>query len=282
MSILRENMIRDMQLKGYSPNTQSAYVNHIKKYVEYFNKSPDRLGIEEIKQYLHYLIIIKKVSKSYVNSAYSALRFLYETTLKREWNIKEIPRVKKSKKLPVILSVSEVEQIFTETNNLKHKAILMTIYAAGLRVSEVANLRISDIDSKNMQIRIRQGKGEKDRYTILSYENLKILRDYWKYYQTKEWLFPGNPPDRPISTRSIQKIFKNAKDKAGIKKDATVHTLRHCFATHLLESGVDIYHIQHLLGHTNPKTTSIYIHLTRKDVLNIKSPLDLMVGANND
>lgn len=133
-----------------------------------------------------------------------------------------------------------------------------------------------------MQIRIRQGKGEKDRYTILSYENLKILRDYWKYYQTKEWLFPGNPPDRPISTRSIQKIFKNAKDKAGIKKDATVHTLRHCFATHLLESGVDIYHIQHLLGHTNPKTTSIYIHLTRKDVLNIKSPLDLMVGANND
>jgi len=218
MSILRENMIRDMQLKGYSPNTQSAYVNHIKKYVEYFNKSPDRLGIEEIKQYLHYLITIKKVSKSYVNSAYSALKFFYETTLNREWNIKEIPRIKKPKKLPVILSVSEVEQIFKETTNLKHKAMLMTIYAAGLRVSEVAKLRISDIDSKNMQIRIRQGKGEKDRYTILSYENLKILRDYLKYYQTKEWLFPGNPPDKPISTRTIQKIFKNAKDKAGIKK----------------------------------------------------------------
>lgn len=196
----------------------------------------------------------------------------------REWDIKEIPRVKKPKKLPVILSSSEVKRIFDETTNLKHKAILMTIYASGLRVSEVANLRVEDIDSRNMQIRVREGKGKKDRYTILSTENLKILRDYWKYYHVKEWLFPGDLPYKPITTRTIQKIFKKAKDKAEIKKEATVHTLRHCFATHLLESGVDIYHIQHLLGHSNPKTTSIYIHLTCKDVLRIKSPLDLMAG----
>lgn len=207
MSMLRQKMIKDMELRGYSSKTQEAYIRYVIRYAEYFNKPPSSLGTDEIREYLHHLITVKEASKSYVNSAYSALKFLYETTLGREWDIKEIPRVKKPKKLPVILSSSEVKRIFDETTNLKHKAILMTIYASGLRVSEAANLKVEDIDSRNMQIRVREGKGNKDRYTILSTENLKILRDYWKYYHVKEWLFPGDSPDKPITTRTIQKIF---------------------------------------------------------------------------
>ncbi|MBF8984901.1 site-specific integrase [Lutibacter sp. B2] len=279
MSTLREKMSMDLQLKNYSPKTQQAYIRYVKRYSEYFHQSPDQLGTDEIRAYLHYLIINKKVSSSYINSVYSALKFFYQITLKREWDIKEIPRMKKHKKLPVVLSTSEVKQIFEATTNLKYRAIFMTIYAAGLRISEASNLKISDIDSKNMQIRVIQGKGKKDRYTLLSIENLKVLREYFKYYRPILWLFPGNPLNKSISTRSIQKMFKKSKEKAGIKKEATVHTLRHCFATHLIEAGTGIYHIQKLMGHTNPKTTSIYIHLTRQDVLNVKSPLDLLMGV---
>lgn len=277
MTKLREKMKMELELKGYSDKTQSAYINHVKNYASFFGKSPDKLSTDEIKKYLHYLISEKKVSKSYVNSVYSALKFFYETTLKRQWDMREIPRVKKPKKLPVILSKDEVKSIFSATNNVKYKTIFMTIYSAGLRVSEAANLKVEDIDSKNMQIRVRQGKGNKDRYTILSKKNLNALRLYYKYNGINdEWLFPGYPKSKPISTRSIQKVFKKTINKAGIKKKATVHTLRHCFATHLLEQGTGIYQIQRLLGHTNAKTTSVYIHLTRHDVLNIKSPLDLM------
>lgn len=235
------------------------------------------MDVDEIKEYLNYLIITKKVSHSYIKTAYSALKFLYEVTLQRDWNMKQIPRSKKPVKLLVVLSKSEIKEIFEAIENLKHRAILITIYAAGLRVSEAASLRVSDIDSSNMQIKVVQGKGQKDRYVLLSTKNLDVLRDYWKYYHPKEWLFYGSSIDKPISTRTIQKLFKIAKDKAGIKKDATVHTLRHSFATHLVESGTSIYYVQQLLGHTNSKTTSIYIHLTRKDLLQVKSPLDTMV-----
>ena len=279
MTKLRDQMKMELELKGYSDKTQSSYINHVKRYAGFFNKSPDKLATDEIKKYLHYLICEKKVSKSYVNSAYSALKFFYETTLKIQWDMKEIPRVKKSKKLPVVLSKDEVKSIFSATTNIKYKTIFMTIYAAGLRISEAASLKVEDIDSKNMQIRVREGKGNKDRYTILSKENLDVLRNYCKSSRiTTGWLFPGSPSSKSISTRSIQRVFKEAVYRARIKKNATVHTLRHCFATHLLESGIGIYYIQRLLGHSNPKTTSVYIHLTRYDVLNIKSPLDLMEG----
>lgn len=193
----------------------------------------------------------------------------------------KIPRAKKEKKLPVVLSPSEVKRIFNATVNIKHKAILMTIYGAGLRVSEAANLKISDIDSSNMQIHIRQGKGKKDRYCMLSPMILNILREYYKYYHPKEWLFQGSTPNKPISSRTIERVFEISKKKSGITKNATVHTLRHSFATHLLESGVDVYHIQQLMGHSSVKTTSIYIHLQRKDVLNIKSPLDTLMSVEN-
>lgn len=234
-------------------------------------------GGEEIKEYLHYLITVKKVSHSYVKTVYSALKFFYEVTLQRDWCMKGIPRSKKPKKLPVVLSKPELNDLFNAVTNLKHRAILVTIYAAGLRISEAVNLKVSDIDSKNMQIPVVQGKGQKDRYTLLSPKNLEILRDYWKYHHPTEWLFPGNTADKPISTGSIQKAFKSAKIKAGIKKEATVHTLRHSFATHLVEAGTSIYHIQQLMGHTSPKTTSVYIHISRKDILQVRSPFDSMV-----
>ncbi len=279
MSKLREEMKMNLELAGYSSKTQKAYVMHVKLFAKHFNKSPDLLGDKEIREYLHYLITVRNLSRSYITSAYSALKFFYETTLNREWNLKKIPRVKREKKLPAILSMDEVKKIFDVTTNLKHKAILMTAYSSGLRVSEVANLKLYDIDSFNMQIFVRLGKGNKDRYTLLSDANLDILREYFLVYKPKIWLFEGQNKNNPITSRSLQRIFKDAKVKAGINKDASFHTLRHSFATHLLEAGTDINYIQKLLGHTDIKTTSIYLHLRKVNVLKVISPLDIMIGA---
>jgi site-specific recombinase XerD len=202
--------------------------------------------------------------------------------LERDWKVEKVSRIKEGRKLPSVLSQSEVKAILDATENLKHRALLMTIYASGLRVSEAANLKVTDIDSKNMQIFIDQGKGKKDRYTILSKSNLEVLRKYWKRYQPKLYLFPGKTAGSPVSVRTIQKVFEAAKDKAGIKKKASVHTLRHSFATHLLDAGTDICYIQKLLGHTDINTTTIYLHLRRMDLLNIKSPLDSLTGTDNE
>jgi site-specific recombinase XerD len=270
----------DLELKGYSPKTVDAYVRYAKKFIQHYQEPIEQLRTDEIRNYLHYLIVNKKCSNSYVNVNYSALKFLYKNTLNKQWNVDKIPRLKKDKKLPVILSKQEVKSIFSVTSNLKHKAIFMTIYSAGLRISEANSLIIDDIDSNNMQIRVRQGKGKKDRYTLLSQKNLSILREYWKNYRPKYWLFPGNPSTKAISPRTIQQVFKQSLSKARINKNATVHTLRHCFATHLLEAGVDIFHIQKLMGHASPKTTAIYIHLTRKDILDVISPLDMMMDSD--
>lgn len=269
-------MKKDFELKGYSPITFKNYVLNIKKFSRFYNKSPELLGDSEIREYLHYCITERKLSEGTVNAIYSALRFFYETTLERDWKVKKFFRVKAPKKLPTVLSKEEIKSIFDSINNLKHKTILMTIYAAGLRISEAAKLRVEDIDSKNMQIIIREGKGRKDRYSMLSEANLKILREYWKKYKPKRFLFEGKIPETHISTRSVQKIFSLAKDKCGIKKKASVHTLRHSFATHLLEAGTDICYIQRLLGHRNISTTTVYLHIQRTDLLNIKSPLDTL------
>jgi integrase/recombinase XerD len=282
MSALKDKMTMDLQLKGFSEQTQKAYISHVKAYSKHFGQSPDKLGIDEIKEYLHYLIMERKLSKSYINTTYSGLKFFYTVTLGREWELKQIPRVKKDKKLPTVLSKGEVQKLFNATTNLKHKAILMTVYGAGLRVSEVANLKPNDIDSENMQIHIRLGKGNKDRYTILSKVNLAILREYWKLYRPGVWLFPSVNPLNHLSTRTMERVFELSKQKAGIKKAASIHTLRHSFATHLLESGVAINYIQLLLGHTSVKTTCIYIHLASTDALNLKSPLDTFGDNKND
>jgi integrase/recombinase XerD len=276
MSELRNKMKTDLELRGYSPITVKYYIREVSRFAKHFNKSPELLGEDEIREYLHYCITEKQLSEGTVNYTHSALKFFYTKTLGRNWNMEKLARMKEGRKLPAVLSQSEVKAIFNATDNLKHKAILMTIYGAGLRVSEAANLKISDIDSKNMQIFIRQDKGKKDRYSLLSKNNLDILREYWKRYKPTEYLFPGKNNNNPVSVRTIQKIFEHSAQKAGIKKEASVHTLKHSFATHLLEAGTDICYIQRLLGHTNINTTTIYLHLRRMDLMSIKSPLETL------
>ena len=190
--------------------------------------------------------------------------------------MKNIPRSKKQSKLPIVLSLQEVLSIFNAVSNLKHKAMLMITYDAGLRVSETANLLVSDIDSSRMSIFVRQGKGQRDRYSLLSQANLLVLREYWRQYRPSSYLFPGASPDTPISTRTIQQVFYDARNKAGIDKPNAVHSLRHSFATHLLEAGTDLFRIQQLLGHFSLETTSKYLHMVQGKVLQVKSPLDLL------
>ncbi len=276
MGRLRDQMKRDLELKNYSPKTRVCYLAAVKSFALHFHRSPDQLSEQEIREYLHYLIQEKKASQSVISQGYSALKFFYETTLKRDWNGFRIPRAKMGKRLPVVLSPQEIQAILSAARNLKHRALLMTIYSAGLRVSEGVHLKVSDIDSQRMVIRVRQGKGEKDRYTLLAQRTLEVLRDYWRAYRPKEWLFPGQPAKGSLSVSSVQKVFGEVLQKAGIKKHATVHTLRHSFATHLMEAGNDLYHIQHLLGHTTPKTTTIYLHLSRKDLGGVRSPIDFL------
>jgi len=282
MSELREKMKMDMELKGYSPKTIKNYIYQVSNFAKFYNKSPELLKEKEIRDYLHYCITERKLSEGTVNYINASLKFFYTKTLNRYWNMDKIPRIKEPRKLPAVLSPQEVKEIFDATENLKHKAILMTVYSAGLRISEVCNLKITDIDSKNMQILIREGKGKKDRYSLLSNANLEILREYWKRYHPKEYLFSGKGRTNAISPRSVQNMLGKSIKKTTITKNATVHTLRHSFATHLLDAGTDICYIQRLLGHTRITTTTIYLHLRRMDLLNIKSPLDVLLGEQND
>jgi site-specific recombinase XerD len=194
--------------------------------------------------------------------------------------MEKVPCTKRERILPVVLDKEEVEAIFSVTRNVKHRAILMLIYSSGLRVSEAARLKISDIDSKRMVIRIRRGEGKKDRYSILSHVALEALREYWREYRPIEWLFPSRFPGKPLIARSIQRVFKKAKALASIKKPVSINTLRHTFATHLLEAGTDLHHIQLLLGHKSPKTTTIYLHVSQKELNRIVSPLDLTAPSN--
>lgn len=270
-----------MDLRGMSLNTKKTYLLHVKHLSEHFGKPAEQLGEAEIRKFLHHGIAVRKLSSSYVIVCYSALKFFFTNTLGREWDKKNLPRIKRKKKLPQILSKEEILLLFDATNNIKHRAVLMTAYGAGLRVSELAKLKIADIDSKNMQIFIRQGKGQVDRFSILSVANLAVLRKYYKQYHPKGWLFPGQYPTKAISTHSLRLVFQYAKRKVGIKKKVSIHSLRHSFATHLLEDGVDICHIQKLLGHKSVSTTCKYLHLTRLSLLKLKSPLDTMSGLTD-
>jgi len=274
MGKLRDQMEMDMRLRRFSPKTIACYLACMKGVAKHFRKSPAELGDEEIRAYLHYLMEERKVSQSVLVQTYSALKFFFEKTLQKQWNALRIPRCKQRRKLPGVLTREEVESILSATKNLKHRAILMTIYAAGLRIGEVTRLKVSDIDSGRMMIRVNEGKGLKDRYSLLGERNLEMLRLYWRAYRPLGWLFPGRNACDPVSVSAIQRVFKTSLERAGIKKKASVHTLRHCFATHLLESGTDLYYIQRLLGHKSASTTSVYLHITGKEIRKIKSPID--------
>ena len=282
METFKEQMQGDMVLRNFSPHTQEAY-HRAARYLElHFNKPPDRLGQNDIKSFLLSVVQNRKLSPSSLKITYAALRFLYETTLKKRWVMDKIPYPKSAKKLPTVLERNEVETILMSAGGLKQRAMLMVTYSVGLRVSETAHLKISDIDSKRMLLRVEQGKGKKDRYTLLSKRTLETLREYFKKYLPKHWLFPGGIPGQPISITTIQQAFKRAKRKSGIIKSASCHSLRHSFATHLLEAGVDLYNIQLLLGHASIRTTTIYLHVSKKNLSKIVSPLDIDNSSNSE
>lgn len=271
-----EKLKYDIQLRGYSEGTQSDYGVCVQHFQEYFGKPATELKEQHFRQYLYYLKNDRKLSTSTVNLNNSALRFLFEVTLEQDLNYKRIPRLKEPVIFPSVLTKDEVQAIFNATSNLKHKCILMTVYGSGLRLSEIAALKISDIDSKNMRIFIQQGKGRKDRYALLSQSNLEILREYWKEYKPRYWLFEGKEKGSRISTRAIQDAFKKNLKKASITKNASLHTLRHSFATHLLEDGTSIFYIRQLLGHSTIRTTTRYLHLATTEILKTTSPLDAL------
>ena len=274
MGKLRDQMLVDLQLRGATPRTQKTYLREVSNFAKYFNRSPKELGEGELKEYMLYLMKERHLSDGTFRFYVAALKFLYRTTLKREWVVEKIKCPKRKRKLPVVLDISEVESLFSVTTNLKHKAILMITYSSGLRVSETARLKMTDIDSKRMMVRVRQGKGGNDRYSILSQTALEHLRQYWRKYRPTEWLFEGAKKDDHISTHSIQLMFYAARKRAGITKPASVHTLRHSFATHLIEAGTSLHHVQLLLGHRSPTTTTVYLHVSRLNLAQVTSPLD--------
>ena len=274
MTELRRRMIEELQLRNYAPNTITVYIRCVAQFAQHFRLSPDRLGLEHIRQYQLFLVRQKKVSWALFNQTVCALRFLYRHILHRDWMIEYIPYPRREDKLPVVLSPAEVAAVFEATHNLKHRTILMTIYAAGLRVSEVTHLRLSDIDSQRQVIRIRQGKGHKDRQVMLSPKLLEALRIYWKSYRPKVWLFPGESPERPLSSETVWRVCHQAGEAAHLSKPISPHTLRHCFATHLLEDTIDLRPIQVLLGHRHLKTTSRYLHVSNLAVRTTVSPLE--------
>ncbi|GBD97735.1 MAG TPA: integrase [Nitrospirae bacterium] len=283
MTTLRQKMIEEMTLREFSPRTQEAYLRAVTELAKYYNQSPDKITKGMIRDYLLYLIQDRKLAWSSRNIVISGLKFFYTHTIGKKSLSLSIPPRKQTSKLPEILSGEELESLFGALSNQKHRTLLMTAYSAGLRLSEVVGLKVTDIDSKRMMIRVEQGKGRKDRYTILSKRLLTELRIYWKMYKPPVWLFCGANVKRPLTGRSAQSIYYKAKNMAGIKKGKGIHTLRHCFATHLLEAGVNVRTIQALMGHTSIMTTMIYLQVTRKQISSTQSPLDLLeIPESND
>jgi integrase/recombinase XerD len=274
MSKLKEQMKADLQLRGFKPRTQETYLREVSNLARYFDKSPEELGKEEVKKYLLHLIEDKKLSQGTFKFYVSGIKFLYNTTLNRHEVVQDIKYPKAKIKLPVVLDLSEIQALFSVTDNIKHKAILMIIYSSGLRISEASRLKITDIDSKRMMVRVEQGKGGKDRYTILAQTALDHLRQYWRQYHPKEWLFEGQKDNTHITTSTIYQIFCDAKERAGITKPVSPHSLRHSFATHLVEAGTSLHHVQLLLGHRSPTTTTVYLHVSQLNLAQVVSPLD--------
>jgi len=277
MSILRQRMTEDMQLRNFALNTQLSYLQQVSCFALYFNKSPADLGEEQIRAYQIYLTTEKKLSPGSTQIAVAALRFLYKVTLKRDWTVEDVlPLPKKPQTLPVVLSPEEVQQFLACVESVKHRAILTTCYAAGLRISEAVHLKPTAIDSQRMVIRVEQGKGQKDRCVMLSPALLEILRSYYRRVRPKEWLFPGDRPREPITRFAVGDACRKASRLSGLSKSVTPHSLRHAFAVHLLESGTDLRTIQLLLGHRSLATTAKYLRIATSKVCATTSPLELL------
>lgn len=276
MGALRDQYAEQLELRGFSEHTKVAYMKAVKNFILYTKVPPMRLKMSHAKDYKLYLMRDLKRAPTTVNQYLAAIRFFYIYVLKRKWNNFDIPMVKHKRKLPTILSQEEMIKIFNATTNIKHKTMLMGLYSCGLRKSELARLRYQDIDSERMLIHIRDSKGGKDRYVILSDIFLSQLRKYWmKTKDCKQYLlFPGGHSKKEFNPKSINEVLYNALRKAGIKKKVSVHTLRHSYATHLLEEGVSMRYIQSLLGHSNITTTSVYTHVVDYRKANIGTPLE--------
>jgi site-specific recombinase XerD len=267
-------MLQDMQLRNFSAGTQRSYIHYIAGFATHYGISPDRLGLDDVRNYQLHLIEQKRLSPQSINCFVAAAKFLYTVTLDMPWSSEGFPRLKVPEKLPFVLSVAEVRQFFSYIGILKHRAALMLCYGSGLRSSEAVSLRIDDIDSSRMLIRVQQGKGAKDRFTVLSGRLLILLRRYYKVQRPVEWLFPGTKAGTHLQAGTIQEVCRDAARMAGIAKRITPHVLRHSFATHLLEAGTDTRAIQVLLGHSRIDTTARYTAVTPQSVGRIVSPLD--------
>ena len=281
MGYFSEKMKEDMMIRGISPRTQKAYLAYVRRFVKYFMISPDKLNKEDIRKYQVYLTKGKDISWTYFNLQVCALKFFYKYTIKKNWVIEHVTFQKRGKILPVVLSKKEVLTFLNAITNIKHYSIFLTMYSTGMRIQEVHNFKLPDIDSDRMIIHIKQGKGRKDRIVMLSPYLLRVLRKYYKTCNIRPdiFFFPGRYRNEPISIRTIQKVFQYNIKKTDIRKKVKPHTLRHSFATHLLEDGVNIVKIQKLLGHNSLKTTEIYTHIAKDFVQNIKSPLDTLLDV---
>jgi integrase/recombinase XerD len=276
MTALRQRMLEELRIRNYAPTTVSSYIRSVADFAKHFDKPPDQLGSEEIRSWQLFLLNEKRVKLSTYIQAVCALRFFYQNTLHRRIEIDRIPLPRYEKKLPVILSKAEVKALLEAPQNLKHRAMLATMYGAGLRISEVTSLKVSDLDRGRRVIWVRGGKGHKDRQVMLAEPLRDLLAAYWRWKRPTDWLFPGRNPDRHIATNSVFRACEKAARKAGITKPIHPHSLRHAFATHLLDEGVNLLVIQALLGHAHLKTTARYLHLSDSAVRSTKSPLEML------
>ena len=276
MGILRDRMIEEMKLRNFSAATQKSYLYAVTRLTKYYGKAPDQLDKEQIRAYLVHLTVEKKLSPNTMTGQISGLRFFYNETLGWDETKLFIPPRKKSSPLPEVFSPSEVLRVIDGARGLKQRVLLMTAYSAGLRVGELVSLKITDIDAARMTIGVKQGKGGKDRYAILSQNLLTELRQYWKRYRPALWIFPNRAKNGPLSRNEAWHIFNQAKKRAGLKKGRGIHTLRACFATHLLEAGVDLRSIQFLMGHSSILSTQRYLRLQPHNRGSTVSPLDML------
>jgi integrase/recombinase XerD len=281
MTPLRQKMMESLELRGVSPKTLKLYVDCVSRFARHYGKSPEQLGRDEVRRYLLYLIHERKVAWGTYKQALAALRYLYRWVLEQGELVEDIRAPRPERRLPVVLSFEEVHRFFAAIPSFKHRTLLMFAYAACLRVSEAARVRVSDIDSQRMVIRVVQGKRKKDRYTILSPLLLEMLRHYWWAARPKDYLFPGRGKSGHVTSSSVQRACLDAQAASGLAKEVTPHTLRHSFATHLLEAGTDLRVIQVLLGHASPRTTALYTHVSTKLISQTRSPLELLVASHS-
>jgi integrase/recombinase XerD len=274
MTRLRQRMIEDLQLRNYSPLTIRSYTKAVADFARHFNSPPDQLGPEQIRAYQLHLLHERKLAPSTLQVRTAALRFFYTQTLKQNWFVENVVRPKVPRKLPTVLSLEEVTALLDATPNLKHRALLATLYATGLRCAEALQLKSTDIDSERMVILVREGKGQRPRQVMLCPKLLKLLRAYWRWRKPTNWLFPGQDPNAPMHPSGVRQICQGLAQKLGINKRVSPHTWRHSFATHLLDAGADLRTIQVLLGHASLKTTARYLHVSVRRVQATQSPLE--------